>query len=540
MQEKTYRDIFKWGELSKEINLDAHVLDFLTKTYQGVNTNEKYLPGNTEVSLIQKSKLPKSIVEQISSIVGKDNFSDSDIDRAKHSIGRFFLDSLKGRLGQIDFPVDAVVYPKTEDEVLRILQICKKEKIAIIPAGARSSVTRALEAPKGGISIDLTKHFKQVLKLSQLNASVTAQAGIYGPELEAFLNEKGYTCGHFPQSFEFSTLGGWIAARGAGQASTGYGKMENMLLSLRVVTTEGILETKDYPAASIGPDIDQIILGSEGILGVITQATMKVRKYNPDNSSMTSFMFPDFESGVNAMREIMQGGFGVPHFFRLQDPEETQLSFLMSGLEGTFKDKFLQWIGFKPFQRSLMHIIVDGDKDYSQFVLNKTKKIAKKNKAFQTGKSPVWKWLEQRYSSAYLREPFMDLGFVIDTIETSVNWENLLGLWKEVRAYIKTRPETFCLVHISHAYENGANLYFIFLGQMKKNDEVNEFETFHKGIIEAIHNNNGSLSHHHGVGRLTSAWLEGEIGELGVKVYKGIKNTLDPSGIMNPGCVIQE
>ena len=241
-----------------------------------------------------------------------------------------------------------------------------------------------------------------------------------------------------------------------------------------------------------------------------------------------------------AMREIMQGGFGHPHFFRLQDPEETQLSFLMSGLEGTFKDKFLQWIGFKPFQRSLMHVIVDGDKDYSRFVLAKATKIAKKYKAFQTGKSPVLKWLEQRYSSAYLREPFMDLGVMIDTIETSVSWENLLGLWKEVRSYIKTRPETFCLVHISHAYENGANLYFIFLGPMKKNDELNEFEIFHKGIIEAIHKNKGSLSHHHGVGRLTSAWLEDEIGELGVKVYKGLKNTLDPSGIMNPGCIIKD
>ncbi|MBE7412371.1 MAG: FAD-binding oxidoreductase [Leptospiraceae bacterium] len=494
-----------------------------------------YLENNVEVKLSKKSKISTQIAKQFISIVGKENYSISDIDRAKHSGAKLYLEILKARKGIIDNPPDAVIYPRSEREVIRILSICKSKKIPVVPCGGRTSVTRALELPKGGISLDLSKHFTKVKSLNEKNSTVTVEAGILGPLLEKFLNEKGYTCGHFPQSFEYSTPGGWVAARGAGQASTGYGKMEDMLISLRMVTTEGVVVTKDYPAASIGPDIDQIILGSEGIFGVITEITMKVRKYNPLNSSLTSFMFKDFESAVTAMREVMQGGFGLPHFFRLQDPEETELAFKMSGKTGSIADKFLTLIGYTPMNRSLMHIIVDGDKDYSKFVLKKIKKIAKKYSGFETGKSPVKKWLEQRYSSAYLRDAFMDQAMMLDTLETAVSWENLLNLWEKVRQVVKSRTETFCLVHISHAYENGANLYFIFMSPMKKGDEILDFTKYQKEIIDAIHKNGGSLSHHHGIGRMLSPWMKSEVGELGLKTLQSLKKNFDPSGVMNPG-----
>ncbi len=533
--EKTYRDIYKWGDYKHEEKLQHHVLEFLEESYKTKALTTPYLENNVEINLSKKGKISPQVAKQFISVVGKDNYSDTDADRAKHSGAKFYLEILKARKGIIDFPADAVIYPKSEKDVMRILSICKAKKIPVVTCGGRTSVTRALELPKGGISLDMTRHMNKVVRLNEKNSTVTVEAGIMGPELEKFLNSRGYTCGHFPQSFEFSTPGGWVSARGAGQASTGYGKMEDMLISMKLATTEGILQTKDYPATSIGPDIDQIILGSEGTYGVITEITMKIRKYDPKNSVMTSFMFKDFESSVSAMREVMQGGFGLPHFFRVQDPEETELAFRMSGKTGSIADKFLTMIGYTPMNRSLMHVIVDGDRDYSRFVLNKIKKVAKKYSGFETGKGPVKKWLEQRYSSAYLRDAFMDQAMMLDTLETAVSWENLHTLWENTRKVVKSRPETFCLVHISHAYENGANLYFIFMSPMKKGDEIQDFTKYQREIIDSIHKNGGSLSHHHGIGRMLSPWMKGEVGELGLKTLAALKKNFDPSGIMNPG-----
>lgn len=534
MSNNTYRQIYKWGDPKKEEKLNHHAAEFLEKSFGIKESPKPHLPGDTDIALKRKKTLPAKITNKLKAIVGENNFFDSDFERARHGIGRFYMEILQARMGNVENPPDAVVCPRTQEEVLQIVKLCNEWKIPIIPFAGNSSVTKALQAPKGGVSLDL-KNLNKILELNETNTTVTAEAGVFGPVLEKFLNDRGYTCGHFPQSFEFSTVGGWVAAKGAGQASTGYGKMEDIALAVTVVTPEGIIETKPYPAASIGPDIFKFFLGSEGILGVITKVTLKVRKYKAEDSSMTSFIFPDFESGCKAMREIMQGGFGKPHFFRLQDPEETDISFRMSGKEGSISDKFLKLIRYYPMKRCLMYVIIDGDPDYTKFLLKKVRKVAKRNKAFETGKSVVNKWLEQRYSSAYLRDSLMDQGVMIDTLETAVTWDNLLALWKAARDYVKQKQNTLSLVHISHAYENGANLYFIFMCPMDPKDEVGEFNKFHKGLIDVIHKNNGSLSHHHGIGRLTSHLMKEEVGELGLKTLQALKDSLDPNGIMNPG-----
>ncbi|MCB1157920.1 MAG: FAD-binding oxidoreductase [Leptospiraceae bacterium] len=535
MPRDTYKYVCKWGDPTHEEALEPHAIHFLDKQFgKKVNEGEVYLPGSDKVHLSQKSRLTEATIQALKEIVGDNHFDESDIERAKNSRGKFYLEILEARQGLIDNVVDAVVYPTTEKEIIKILELCKKEKIAIVPYAAGSSVTKALQAPKGGISLNL-KYLNKIINLNEENSTVTVEAGVYGPVLEEFLNDKGYTCGHFPQSFEFSTVGGWVAAKGAGQASTGYGKIENMVLSLRVLSPEGIFQTRDYPAASIGPDIFRFFIGSEGVYGVISRITMKVRKYNPENSKKTSFVFKDFPSAVKVMREVMQGGFGHPHFFRLQDPEETDISFKMAGLDNSIEDYFLRLLGYEPMKRCLMHVIVDGDPEYASLVIRKIRRIATKNMAFETGEGPVKKWLKQRYSSAYLRDALMDRGLMIDTLETAVSWDSLLELWSSVRNYIKKKPNTFCLVHISHCYENGANLYFIFMSPMDEKNEADLFREFHLGILETIHANNGSLSHHHGIGRLSTHLLEKEIGILGLNSLRALKACFDPDGIMNPG-----
>jgi len=529
------RKIYKWGSIEVEESLPSHTRSFLDSTFPVDPEFRKNFPkGESELHGIKKGKLTPQTLAKFKKIVGNQTFTTDPEIRARHSIGKFYSEIFNARYGKVNSVVDAVLFPKSEAEVGKIVTLANQLKIPIIPFGAGSSVTRALEAPKGGISIDLSL-LDKIIDFNAIDSTVTVQAGITGPALETFLNEKGYTCGHFPQSFEFSTVGGWIAAKGAGQASTGYGKMEEILLALTAITPSGIIKSKAYPASSIGPDLFKLFLGSEGSFGVITSATLKIRKFNSKNSTKGSFIFKSFESAVETMREVMQGGFGKPHFFRIQDPEETEISFHMSGLKGGKEDKFLSFIGYKSGERSLMHIIIDGDPDYTKLVFQKIKKIAKRRGAFSTGKSPVEKWLHQRYSSAYLRDYLMDEGIRIDTIETAVTWHELNGLWSNTRKYIKSFPNTACMVHISHAYENGANLYFIFISPMQLKNEIGSFESFHKGLIDTIHKNGGSLSHHHGVGRLLTPWMEKEIGKDSLKLLASIKNSLDPKGIMNPG-----
>ncbi|OQX96462.1 MAG: alkylglycerone-phosphate synthase [Bacteroidetes bacterium 4572_117] len=497
----------------------------------------KYLPGNDEISIEKEVQIPENIINKFEEISGKENVCHTNDERANHAYGKSYPELLKLRLSKIENPPDLVIYPKSTDEVVEIVNICNTENIAIIPFGGGSSVTDALEAPKGGISLNLTRHMNKVLKVSEINSSVKVQAGMYGPDFEKYLNtfSSGYTCGHFPQSFEFSTVGGWIAARGAGTFSTAYGKIEEMVLALKVVSPAGSIETKDYPADAEAWDLNHIFIGSEGVLGVIVEATLKIRKYQANNAAYAAFLFKDFESAVNSMRQTMQAGYGKPHLFRISDPEETDVAFKMKGFDGTFSDSFLKLKGYKPGKRTLMFVVIEGDKDYAKFIKNKIKKTAKKNSGFFIGGKPTKKWLEQRYSSAYARDPLMDLGIITDTLETTATWENLLPLWEEMRAYLKNRPLTTVMVHLSHVYENGANLYITFLSPMKRGDELDDYYQLHKGLVDTIVKNKGSLSHHHGIGRALSPWMKQQYNETELGLYQAIKNKLDPNGIMNPG-----
>ena len=241
------------------------------------------------------------------------------------------------------------------------------------PIRRESRINVSMRSPRGGIALDLTRHLNRVLTVNKINKTVTVQAGMYGPALEEELNRQGYSCGHFPQSFEYSTVGGWISARGAGQASTGYGKIEDMLVSLKAVTPAGVLETKDYPRTAQGWDLFRVFAGAEGTLGVITEATLHIFNYGPENTASAAFIFRSFEAAVDAMRRIIQSECGKPHLFRISDPDETDIAFRTSGFDGTMADRVLQMLGFKAGSRCLMFVAVEGEKDYAHFVLKKIK-----------------------------------------------------------------------------------------------------------------------------------------------------------------------
>ena len=535
-RDKSYRQILKWGD-KREAEVGHHMVALIKEKFglTDADFREKYLPGTGEAKVEKPSLLKPSQAAFLKSVAGDENVLTDDFNRAKYSCGKFYGELLDLRMNRVPDPPDAIVSPRSHDDVRRIVEFCSEEKIPIVPAGGQSSVTGALRAPRGGIALDLTKHLSRVLKINSINKTVTVQSGVYGPALEEELNRQGYTCGHFPQSFEYSTVGGWVSARGAGQASTGYGKIEDMVVALKAVTPAGVIETKDYPRTAQGWDIFRLFAGAEGTLGVITEVTLRIFNFAPQNTAMAAFIFRSFEQAVEAMRRMIQSEYGRPHMFRISDPEETDIAFRTSGFEGTFSERVLVRLGFNAGSRCLMFVTVEGEKDYTRFVIGKIRTSARKGKGMYIGAGPVRKWLDQRYSSAYLRDPLMDMGIMSDTLETAVTWENLMQVWAAAHEYVRSRPKAFLMIHISHVYENGANLYFTFLSPMIKGNEQQDFAQFHRGLVDTIIANGGSISHHHGVGRVLAPWMEGHLGKSSMELMAAVKRHLDPNNIMNPG-----
>lgn len=533
---KTYREIFKWGD-KREEQIDLNMIRVIKENfgYSDKDFENKHLSGKSEIKNIAASKFDENTQNVFISIVGSENFYIDDFSRANFAYGKYYLDLLRLRKMLIPTPPDAVLCPRNNDEIEKIIAYCSENNIPIIPVGGQSSVTQGTETRKGGLVLDLTKHLNTIVSLNTINQTVTVQAGMFGPAFEQELNLAGYTCGHFPQSFEYSTVGGWVAAKGAGQASTGYGKIEDMVLTLKVLTPAGLIENKPFPKSAQAWDIFPLFFGSEGTLGVICEITMKIRKFRPQNTRYASFIFKDFESAVAAMRDMMQSGIGLPHLFRISDPVETDIAFKTKGFDNTFSDKVLKSLGYKQGKRVLMFVSAEGHWTYTKTVISRIRKKANKFHALYLGKKPTRQWLKQRYTSAYLRDPLMDAGIMTDTIETAVMWDDLVNLRQAVVNYVEKRPKTVLMIHISHVYENGANLYFTFLSPMKKEQEIEDYVQFHHGLVETIVQNKGSLSHHHGIGRTLAPWLEKVLGINSMNVLKAVKNHFDPNHIMNPG-----
>ena len=539
---KIWKNVYNWGntELKIDPTIEHHISHF--KHLLGIHGEAHDLALNAnaqqEVKLAKRSRLTRQVLRDLMRFVGSDNVQVDDFSRAKHSFGKYYGDILRMRQGKVAHSPDAVVSPRTEEDIIKLINYCNLKRIAVVPWGGGTSVTRALEADKGGIALVVARNYKDILSLNAEDSTVTVESGILGPELEQYLNERGYTCGHFPQSFEFATVGGWLAARGAGQASTGYGRIEDMVVGFRAVTPAGLISCGNYPAASVGPDIRHFLMGSEGTLGVITRVTLRVRKYNAANAVLKSYMFKSFEEAVSAMRTMMQSQVMPPHFFRISDPEETEIGLGMKGKDKGITGAVLNGLGFKKGGRSLMYAIFEGDPAQVKLGVKTLGRIVRKYRGLSLGAYATRKWLEQRYSSAYMRDPMMDAGIRIDTLETAVHYSNLTQLWQAVRAYIKSDGQTLCLTHISHTYETGANLYFIFVSPMLNKDELGQFEKFHRGIVQTFAQNGGTLSHHHGIGRLAAKLLDQQHSAATLAAWRAVKKSLDPKGIMNPGALI--
>lgn len=540
--ERSYRSILKWGDPEAFKAPNSKLYELMKETFHMTDDDFKVKQemGLEEVDYDIPCRLSDDQIAALEAIVGKANVSTDNYDRLSVAYGKTMVDLMRLRKHIVENVPDAVVYPKNREDIIALVKYCCEQKIPMYVYGGGSSVTRGVEAVKGGITLDMRKNFNKVISFSEHNQTITVEAGMSGPKLEETLNnavstlgaKRAYTCGHFPQSFEYSSVGGWAVTRGAGQNSSYYGKIEDIVISQEYVTPIGIIKSDEFPRNATGPSIDQIMMGSEGTFGILTHVTLRVFKYMPGNRKKFSYVFKDWENGLNAAREIMQGEFGFPSVFRLSDPEETSIAFRLYGVADTVIDKMLAAKGYKDGKRVLMLGWSEGEKHFSKNVAKQIDKICKKHGAMYTTSIVTKGWEKGRFTDPYLREDMGDYGLMLDTLECSVNWDNFTNVYENVRRFCKSRPDTICMTHMSHFYPQGANLYFIFEAKMNDLDEYLEYQ---RGIMDNIQKYGAAMSHHHGIGKMTAPWLEAQIGKNQMDIYRALKQHFDPDNLMNPG-----
>jgi len=499
------------------------------------------------------NRLDAGLRGALAAAIGADKVRASLFERAAHARGKSFHDLLYLRSGRIDAAPDAVVYPNSRDDVMRVLLWASEHGVAIVPFGGGSSVVGGVTAARGSqracVALDLTE-MRKVVAVDPVSMTATAEAGIYGSDLEAALNAQGFTLGHFPQSYEFSTLGGWIAARGAGQQSNRYGKAEEWFAGGEIATPKGLWQIKAMPASAAGPDLRTLVAGSEGAFGVLTSATVRIHRL-ARTRDYRAFLFADFFKGAEAIREIVHLEIPVASL-RLSDADETYFfqAFGKAGQEPTLKDRLqrrylsARGLGARP---CALIFGVEGPTSAVAVASVQARHILRAHGAVAAGRGPAERWFAGRFHGPYSRDPLMDRGLGVDTLETATTWSNLKRLYDGVRealerAMRETAPAKgahgIVLGHVSHSYHDGASLYFTYIYPRDLPREIEQWQAIKKAASDAIIANGGTISHHHGVGEDHLPWLEAEKGVIGVNVLRAIKRELDPAGVLNPGKLI--
>lgn len=539
----SWRSIFRWGDPDFVKYPKESLYKLIKETFKMTDEDFSHYDGSIgmeKVKLDQPSKISAEDLKALQEIVGKENVTTDDYPRLAVAYGKTGYDTLRLRQHKVDSLPDAVVYPSTHEEVQKIVTFCSEHHLPLYVYGGGSSVTMGVEPTLGGISLDMRKRFNKVIEFNEVDQTITVQAGMSGPDLEKNLNEavqrfgakRAYTCGHFPQSFEYSSVGGWTVTRGAGQNSTYYGCITDIVLSQKYATPIGEIQTSHYPRQATGPDLNQIMMGSEGTFGVLTEVTLKVHRYMPENRKRFSYIFRDWPTAMAAAREMMQCEAGFSSVFRLSDPEETNLMLRLYNVDETPLWKLLDLRGFKDMQRCLFLGYTDGEKGYSANVAKNIRRIAHQYGGMSLTSFVTKSWEKGRFNDPYLRDTMLDFGIMTDTLECTVNWSNMEQVHRDVRKVCHALPNTIVTTHMSHCYPQGANLYFIFITRM---DNAEEFRKYHASILDAIQKSGAAMSHHHGIGKMFGPWLEGSLGHKEYGVIKVLRDYFDPKHMMNPG-----
>ncbi|MGE5288921.1 MAG: FAD-binding oxidoreductase [Micromonosporaceae bacterium] len=451
--------------------------------------------------------------------------------RMLHAGGKSTTDLLRRRAGDATAAPDAVVTPATHDEVLAVLAAAHEHRIAVVPFGGGTSVSGGVEPLRGGfgavIALDL-RRLDRLISVDGVSLTARLQAGLRGPEAEELLAGHGLTLGHLPQSFEHATIGGFAATRSAGQASAGYGRFDDMVLAVKAATPRGTLVAGGRaPASAAGPDLRQLLLGSEGVFGVITEVTVMVR-HRPEATLDEAWALPDFAAGSAALCQLAQSDGPRRAVARLSDELETAVLALSAG--GTEAGGCLAITSY------------EGTADGAAAARQAAARVLAAHGGAPLGPGPAAAWRESRFAAPYLRDALLAAGVLAETLETATSWANLPRLDAAVRSAVTTAltadgtaPLVMC--HISHVYPAGASLYYT-VACAQAPDPIAQWAAAKTAAGDAIAAAGGTITHHHAVGTDHRGWMNAEIGDLGADVLRAVKATLDPAGVLNPGKLI--
>jgi alkyldihydroxyacetonephosphate synthase len=525
-----------WGDPAVEPELDGPALATLRERIGEVGTPTP-APTIENFKLPAAQPLPAAVVE----VVGEENVFTNSEDRIRHATGCGYADLARLRSGRLEAAPDAVVLAANAEEVQRVLELCETESVAVVPFGGGTSVVGGVEPLSGGhervISLDLSR--LRGVEVDPRSLTAMLGAGLRGPEAEAELAKHGLVLGHYPQSFEYATIGGFAATRSAGQASSGYGRFDALVSSVRLLAPSGELRTLETPHTAAGPALREVIVGSEGVFGVIPDVTVRVRPA-PRQRRYEAWIAEDFETGAEIIRTLAQGP-GLPDVIRLSDEEETEVSLALSGPRGLAGTLFGGYLGLRRRGGGCLIIVgLEGEEESVARRRALSVRALRAGGAAYLGQAAGRSWEHGRYQGPYLRDTLMGMGAMVETLETSHTWRDLFKLYRAVGGAIRdslsdqgTPGLVFC--HLSHAYGDGASLYFTFISRAREGAEVEQWQQVKRAASEAIVASGGTITHHHAVGRDHAPYMEAEVGETGLDLLRAIKQQLDPAGIMNPG-----
>ncbi len=519
-----------WGDPALAKPLSGGIRSLLEQAL-GVSGAEAAGPRIDEVE-VSPSTLTPEARDGLAGIVGAQHVRTADRDRLLYAGGKSTPDLLRRKDIHQNAP-DAVVLPGSEDDVAAILEFCSQEPIAVVPFGGGTSVVGGLDPIRGDfgavITLDL-RRFDALHWLDETSGEAELGAGLTGPQAESLLGERGFSLGHYPQSFRFASIGGYAATRSSGQDSAGYGRFNDMVRGMRVITPAGTLDLGRAPASAAGPDLRELFCGSEGVFGIITRVRVRVHPV-PASVRYEAWSFPDFATGASALRAVIQTGTG-PTVLRLSDEVETGINLATT-----------HSIGEQSITGGCLAITMfEGTAAHTESRQAETHAVLAAHGGTSLGEGPAKAWETGRFDAPYLRDSLLAAGAICETLETATTWSNVPALKAAVTEALTsalTASGTAALVmcHISHVYPTGASLYFtVVAGQ--RGDVAQQWHAAKVAACDAIMASGGTITHHHAVGADHRPWMAAEIGDLGVEVLRAVKKTLDPVGILNPGKLI--
>ncbi|GAA3726779.1 alkyldihydroxyacetonephosphate synthase [Spinactinospora alkalitolerans] len=482
---------------------------------------------------LPQTSLPAEVTAALTAALGAEHVDSGRSARVRRTRGFSTPDLLKLRSGDATDAPDAVLFPGSHDDVVRVLEICTEHRVAVVPFSGGTSVVGGLAPVRAGfagvVALDL-RRLDRLVGVDEISRTAVLETGLRGVAAERLLAERGYTLGHFPQSYEMATVGGYAAARSAGQSSAGYGRFDEMVVGLTVATPRGTLTLGTAPKSAAGPDLRQLVLGSEGAFGVITSVTVRVRP-RPAARVFEGWKFGSFAEGAAALRALVQDGVR-PTVLRLSDEAETAVNLADpdAAAGGSGSGGCLVIAGY------------EGDAEEVEATRAAAAERLLAHGGQNQGAEPGEKWREGRFRGPYLRDPLFDAGALVETLETATFWSNIESLKTAVSEAVQGALNAqdcanLVMCHISHVYETGASLYFTVVTR-QLDDPVAQWAKAKEAANAAIRAHGATISHHHGVGTDHRETLALELGPIGIDMIKAVKSSVDPAGVLNPGILI--